>query len=99
MRINGVLFVFLCTIAYLLLVFEISYVGAVIGNRYGAGEDPIWLDDVICTGIESGIEQCVHLPWGTNDCDHSEDVSISCSNPETKGIFSCSIFRLRDVLK
>lgn len=62
----------------LLLIFKISYIGAVVYNKYGAGEDPIWLDDVTCNGNESGIDQCAHSPWGQHDCVHRRDVSISC---------------------
>lgn len=62
----------------LLSIFEIRYMGAVIGNRYGAGTGQIWLDDVNCTGTETGIQQCAHRPWGTYDCSHTDDVSISC---------------------
>jgi len=33
-----------------------GYGGQLIGNRYGAGSGPIWLDDVHCSGDEMGIE-------------------------------------------
>ena len=53
--------------------------GRVIGNRYGAGYGfKIWLDDVVCTGLETNIGDCKHNGWGIHDCVHSEDVSISC---------------------
>ena len=52
--------------------------GAFIGNRYGAGADPIWLDDVNCNGTESGLEECTHPGWGQHNCSHNDDVSISC---------------------
>lgn len=61
-----------------LFMFKTSYVGEVIGNRHGAGTDPIWLDNVNCAGTESGIEQCYHRPWGSHGCSKSEDVSIRC---------------------
>ena len=52
--------------------------GEVISNRYGAGADPIWLDDVTCAGTERGIDKCIHSAWGVHNCDHNDDVSISC---------------------
>jgi len=55
-----------------------GYVGQVIGNRYGAGSGPIWLDDVQCSGTETDISQCRHNGWGRHSCTHNEDVSVSC---------------------
>jgi len=54
-------------------------VGQVIENRYGAGTGPIWLDDVDCDGSETNITNCDHRGWGSHNCDHDEDVSISCA--------------------
>lgn len=46
--------------------------------RYGLGSGPIWLDNVNCTGSEERIEDCTHNGWGTSNCGHDEDVSVSC---------------------
>lgn len=62
----------------LLSIFKIRYMGSVIGNSYGAGADPIWLDDVDCTGAEIGMQNCAHRPWGQHNCSHNDDVSIRC---------------------
>ncbi|EDV27499.1 uncharacterized protein TRIADDRAFT_53245 [Trichoplax adhaerens] len=42
----------------------------------GTGE--IWLDDLDCHGDELSIGACKHSGWGKHNCDHSEDVGISC---------------------
>jgi len=52
--------------------------GLYIGNRYGAGSGPIWLDSVQCRGWESSIAGCLHNDWGRHNCKHSDDVSVSC---------------------
>eukprot|EP00105_Crassostrea_gigas_P042487 XP_019926635.1 PREDICTED: deleted in malignant brain tumors 1 protein [Crassostrea gigas] len=48
------------------------------GAVYGQGSGPIWLDDVDCVGSETKIQDCTHRGWGSHNCDHSKDVSISC---------------------
>jgi len=52
--------------------------GRFIGNRYGAGNGTIWLDDIRCDGTERHISQCSHGAWGFHHCEHHEDVSVSC---------------------
>jgi len=54
------------------------HIGHFVGRRFGAGSGRIWLDDVSCNGSESSITQCQHRGWGSHNCEHSEDVSISC---------------------
>ncbi|XP_072279936.1 scavenger receptor cysteine-rich domain-containing protein DMBT1-like isoform X2 [Pyxicephalus adspersus] len=46
---------------------------------FGRGTGNIWLDDVDCKNLESAVWQCPHRPWGTNNCDHSEDASVVCA--------------------
>ena len=50
------------------------------GAYYGQGSGPIWIDDVACSGSESHIYDCRHRGWGNNDCTHSRDASVQCSN-------------------
>jgi len=52
--------------------------GRSIGNRYGASSGRIWLDDVRCSGTETNIAHCGHSAWGSHNCGHHEDVSVSC---------------------
>jgi deleted-in-malignant-brain-tumors protein 1 len=46
---------------------------------FGRGTLQIHLDDVKCTGTEISLSQCPHRAWGSHNCDHSRDVSISCT--------------------
>ena len=51
-----------------------------IGNTYGPGTGRIVLDDVHCVGNETSIADCAHGGAGVHNCQHSEDVSVSCSS-------------------
>jgi len=58
-------------------------VGRVIANDYVIETGPIWLDDVACSGNERDIFKCPHRPWGSHDCGHRDDVSVSCYDIST----------------
>lgn len=49
-------------------------------NTFGQYQCPIWLDDVQCTGSESSLLDCQHNGWGNHNCDHYEDITLSCSH-------------------
>ena len=38
----------------------------------------ILLDDVMCTGSELRLLNCISSPLGTHDCDHTEDAGVIC---------------------
>ncbi|XP_060590612.1 deleted in malignant brain tumors 1 protein-like isoform X2 [Ruditapes philippinarum] len=48
------------------------------GAFFGAGTGNIWLDDVKCTGMETGLGACAHKPWGQSNCQHNEDAGVMC---------------------
>ncbi|OXB74362.1 UNVERIFIED_CONTAM: hypothetical protein H355_002427 [Colinus virginianus] len=48
-------------------------------SYFGRGSDPIWLDDVECSGTEASISQCRLNNWGSHNCNHEEDASVVCS--------------------
>uniref|UniRef100_A0A7N4NRK3 Soluble scavenger receptor cysteine-rich domain-containing protein SSC5D n=1 Tax=Sarcophilus harrisii TaxID=9305 RepID=A0A7N4NRK3_SARHA len=52
---------------------------------YGSGTGPIWLDDVACVGIEASLGDCPASPWGTHNCDHQEDVGLTCTGRRRRG--------------
>ena len=54
-----------------------SFIGT---TSYGPGSGPIWLDDVVCTGNEATLASCSHLPFGSGNCGHHEDISIKCGS-------------------
>ena len=47
--------------------------------RFGPGTGSILMDEVHCTGLEDSIFSCYHNGFGSHDCGHSEDASVSCS--------------------
>ncbi|XP_055993193.1 soluble scavenger receptor cysteine-rich domain-containing protein SSC5D [Sorex fumeus] len=48
-------------------------------THYGPGTGPIWLDDVGCRGAEDSLSHCLASPWGQHNCDHEEDVGLTCT--------------------
>ena len=65
---------------------QMGFVGVSVSDssRFGSGasSQTIWLDDVACSGSESRLIDCNHAGIGNENCQHSEDVGIVCTNGE-----------------
>ena len=47
-------------------------------DYFGQGSGLILLDDVECRGDESSLFLCGHRKIGTHNCNHGQDVGVSC---------------------
>lgn len=60
---------------------------------FGQGSDPIWLDNVNCTGTEAALSECMATPWGVHNCGHGEDAGVVCegthNSPQIMGEVIC----------
>ncbi|XP_041463878.1 neurotrypsin-like [Lytechinus variegatus] len=65
---------------------QLGYSGSAVARGeayYGQGSGPILLDDVSCSGYESRLIDCSNSGWGINNCGHSEDAGVECSDDGT----------------
>ncbi|XP_061754239.1 scavenger receptor cysteine-rich domain-containing group B protein [Nerophis ophidion] len=46
--------------------------------HFGPGTGKILLDNLKCTGTEASLLHCSHISWDVHNCDHSEDVGVTC---------------------
>ena len=75
---------FLCILAVAYILITSLGVGFLVNSeisfcRFGSATGPIWLDNINCLGTESWLTFCSKSAVGVNNCDHSQDVAITCS--------------------
>ncbi|XP_071800220.1 scavenger receptor cysteine-rich type 1 protein M130-like isoform X2 [Asterias amurensis] len=46
--------------------------------HFGLGTGEILMDDVMCSGDELRLQDCVFRGWGVSNCGHGEVASVSC---------------------
>jgi hypothetical protein len=56
----------------------ITTTGATILPTTPIGSGEIWLDNVACSGDETGLIDCRANPLGDNNCVHDEDAGVRC---------------------
>ena len=49
------------------------------GSISGYANAKIWLDELICSGSESSIDECRRTNWNETDCEHEEDAGCICN--------------------
>jgi cysteine-rich repeat protein len=52
---------------------------ALLFSAVADGIDPIWLDDVNCSGSETRLAMCMNPGWNVHNCSHSEDIGATCT--------------------
>ena len=73
-----------CTCLKVTTVLFLS-TGAVpfVNAHFGAGVDPIHLDNVGCTGTEGSLIECPHNSFVTCYSGHREDAGVRCQGKST----------------
>jgi hypothetical protein len=60
--------------------------GVSVGNNMPGGWGKIWMSRLSCTGKEATLRECTFRGWGIHDCNHKDDVGISCGMPTTESV-------------
>lgn len=62
---------------------QLGFADAVRPTRFasfGQGTGPIYLDNLMCTGNETRLQDCPHNGIGSHNCFHFEDAGVECSS-------------------
>ncbi len=63
----------------------------------GSSFSRIWLDDLGCSGSESRLINCRRNIIGFSNCDHSEDVAVSCTGSKSQQYIMCMCMHGGDI--
>lgn len=47
-------------------------------NTLPVGQGPIKVDDLLCNGTESSLDECLSQPKNESVCSHIDDVGVEC---------------------
>ena len=64
-----------------------------LGSKYGNGSSPILLDNVLCTGEESNLLECMHSGLRINNCGQDDIAGVSCD-----GMYQSSFLYVQKVI-
>ena len=56
--------------------------------KYGEGSGAVWMSNLVCSGSEKNISECLHIGWGETSCGHSQDAGVTCGS-ESWNCFEC----------
>ena len=70
--------VFLLTMLFFLHAGAVAITDATTVAGFGVATGPIFIDQVRCIGNETRLNNCFHNGVGTHNCEHSDDVGVSC---------------------
>ena len=63
---------------------SVQTAGRIFRNGFfGAGNGPIFLDDVQCSSSAGQLLECFSRPILTHDCVHTEDAGVGCEGIHT----------------
>ncbi|XP_073667835.1 CD5 antigen-like [Paramisgurnus dabryanus] len=60
-------------------------IAAETGAFFGQGLGPVWLDDLICSGNEPSLKNCLSKALGTSTCSHEQDAGVICRDIKLVG--------------
>nr|XP_055046947.1 scavenger receptor cysteine-rich type 1 protein M130-like [Misgurnus anguillicaudatus] len=60
-------------------------IAAETGAFFGQGSGPVWLDDLICSGNEPSVKNCLSKALGTSTCSHGQDAGVICRDIKLVG--------------
>ncbi|XP_077090785.1 scavenger receptor cysteine-rich type 1 protein M130-like [Siphateles boraxobius] len=58
--------------------------------HFGWGKGPVWVRNVMCTGVESALKDCGSHGWRKHKANHADDAGVICSGVRLVGGSRCS---------